>query len=187
MELNELSPVLKGRRLTKVKFLLGVFVGCMAIALSSCTISYKFNGSSIDYSKTKTISIVDFPNTAELIYPPLAQTFSESLRDAYTKQTRLQLVKKGGDMQLEGEIVGYVLTPMAISADTYSSETKLTITVNVRFTNNKNPEESFSDKKYTAYQTFDSSRRLDDVQEELMKTMVNDIVDNIYNDTVAKW
>jgi hypothetical protein len=151
-----------------------------------CTISYKFNGSSIDYTKTKTLSIADFPNTAELIYPPLAQAFSETLRDTYTKQTRLQLLKKGGDMHLEGEIVGYQLTPMAISADSYSAETKLTMTIKVRFSINKNPQDDF-DKSYTAFQTFDSSRLLSDVQEELMKIMVTEIADNIYNDTVAKW
>lgn len=186
MELNRFCAISKKMRLRKLHFLLWVLAVCMSVAFVSCSISYKFNGSSIDYTKTKTISISDFPNTAELIYPPLAQAFSESLRDAYTKQTRLQVIKKGGDMHLEGEIVGYLLTPMAISADTYSSETKLTMTVNVRFVNNKNPDDDF-EKKYTAYQTFDSSRRLDDVQEELMKTMLADIVDNIYNDTVAKW
>ena len=173
--------------LSKLKVINLFFAFTLIIVLSSCTISYKFNGSSIDYSKTKSISISDFPNVAELVYPPLASEFSESLRDAYTKQTRLQLLKKGGDMHLEGEIVGYQLTPLAISADSYSSQTKLTMTVNVRFTNNKNPEEDFSDKKYSAYQTFDSSRMLSDVQDELMKTMIADIVDNIYNDTVAKW
>jgi hypothetical protein len=170
-------------RLVDTNFLMLLVV---TLILSSCSISYKFNGSSVDYSKTKTISIVDFPNTAELIYPPLAQEFTESLRDAYTKQTRLQILKKGGDMHLEGEIIGYQLTPMAISADTYSAETKLTLTVNVRFSNNKNPQEDF-EKKYSAYQTFDSTRMLTDVQDELMKTMIADIVDNIYNDTVAKW
>ena len=159
----------------------------MTLIFTSCSISYKFNGSLVDYSKTKSISIADFPNSAELIYPPLAQEFTESLRDAYTKQTRLQVLKKGGDMHLEGEIVGYQLTPMAISADTYSAETKLTLTVNVRFYNNKNPVDDFENKKYTAYQTFNSSRMLTDVQDELMKTMVADIVDNIYNDTVGKW
>jgi hypothetical protein len=186
MELNKQNYMRKKLKFYKLKIALMLIISVVALALVSCTISYKFNGSSIDYSKTKTISISDFPNTAELIYPPLAQAFGESLRDAYTKQTRLQIIKKGGDMHLEGEIVGYQLTPMAISSDTYSSETKLTMTVNVRFTNNKNPDDDF-EKKYTAYQTFDSSRRLDDVQEELMKTMVADIVDNIYNDTVAKW
>ena len=186
MELNKIRIIRKVKKVNKIKLAMWLVVSVISFSLVSCSISYKFNGSSIDYTKTKTISISDFPNTAELIYPPLAQTFSESLRDAYTKQTRLQIMKKGGDMHLEGAIVGYQLTPMAISADTYSSQTKLTMTVDVRFSNNKNPDDDY-EKKYTAYQTFESSRRLDDVQEELMKIMVADIVDNIYNDTVAKW
>lgn len=153
---------------------------------SSCTISYKFNGSSIDYTKTKTISIADFPNNAELIYPPFSQEFNETLRDTYAKQTRLQLMKKGGNLNIEGEIVGYALTPMAISADSYSSETKLTVTIAVRFTNVNNPDDDF-EKKYTSYQIFKSTRLLSEVQDELMKVMVLEISENIYNDTVAKW
>jgi len=156
------------------------------LSLVSCKISYKFNGSSIDYTKTKTISISDFPNTAELVFQPLSQEFSEALRDSYTKQTRLQLLKRGGDLHLEGEIVGYQLTPLAISADSYASQTKLTLTIKVRFTNSKNPEEDF-EKSYSTFQTFDSSLILTSVQDALMKQMIADIVDNIYNDTVAKW
>ena len=158
----------------------------ISLLLVSCSVSYKFNGSSIDYSKTKTISIFDFPNTAELVYPPLSQQFSEALRDSYTKQTRLQILKKEGDLHLEGEIVGYQLTPLAISADSYASQTKLTLTIKVRFTNYKNPEEDF-DKSYSAFQTFDSNQILTAVQDALVKQMITDIVDNIYNDTVAKW
>ena len=172
-------------KLTKFKLIL---VTCFsAFLLASCSISYKFNGSSIDYTKTRSISISDFPNTAELVYPPLSQVFSEKLRDSYTRQTRLQVISKGGDLHLEGEIVGYQLTPMAISADSYSSQTKLTLTIKVRFSNNKNPQEDF-EKTYSAFQTFDSNNNtLNTVQDELIKTMVTDIVDNIYNDTVAKW
>ncbi len=183
MELNKKTIVkwLVYAKLIKLLIVLAIFV-----FFQSCTISYKFNGASIDYTKTKSISIVDFPNTAELIYPPLAQEFTETLRDTYSKQTRLQLLKRGGDMNIEGEIIGYQLTPMAISADSYSAETKLTMTVKVRFTNNKNPEEDF-EKSYIAYQTFDSSRMLSEVQDELMKTMVKEIAENIYNDTVARW
>lgn len=166
-----------------LKFL---FASVISLMLVSCSISYKFNGSSIDYTKTKTISIFDFPNTAELVYPPLSQQFSEALRDSYTKQTRLQLLKKEGDLHLEGEIVGYQLTPLAISADSYASQTKLTLTIKVRFTNYKNPEEDF-EKSYTAFQTFDSNLILNSVQDALIKQMIIDIVDNIYNDTVAKW
>ena len=158
----------------------------MSLLLVSCSVSYKFNGSSIDYTKTKTISISDFPNMAELVYPPLSQQFSEALRDSYTKQTRLQILKKEGDLHLEGEIVGYQLTPLAISADSYASQTKLTLTIKVRFTNYKNPEEDF-EKSYTAFQTFDSNQILNNVQDALVKQMITDIVDNIYNDTVAKW
>ncbi|MEI7501957.1 MAG: LptE family protein [Paludibacter sp.] len=171
---------------TKLNIFVFSMITFILLISNSCTISYKFNGSSIDYSKTKSISISDFPNTAELIYPPLSQEFTETLRDSYSKQTRLQLLKKGGDMHLEGEIVGYQLTPMAISADSYSSETKLTITIKVRFSNSKNPEDDF-EKSYSAFQNFDSNRMLTDVQDELMKIMVAEIADNIYNDTVAKW
>lgn len=158
----------------------------VAFVLVSCSISYKFNGSSIDYTKTKTISIADFPNTAELVFPPLSQVFGEALRDSYTKQTRLQQLKKGGDLHLEGEIVGYQLTPMGVGADSYASQTKLTLTIKVRFSNNKNPEDDF-EKTYSAFQTFDSNKMLTDVQDELVKIMTAEIVDNIYNDTVAKW
>ena len=147
--------------LSKLKLILVLcFVG---FSMTSCLISYKFNGSSIDYTKTRTISISDFPNTAELVYPPLSQQFSETLRDIYIRQTRLQQIKKGGDLHIEGEIVGYQLTPMAISADSYSSQTKLTMTIKVRFSNNKNPQDDF-EKTYSTFQNFDSSKMLTDVQ-----------------------
>lgn len=152
----------------------------------SCTVSYKFNGASIDYSKTRSISITDFTNIAELVYAPLAQEFSERLRDTYAKQTRLQLLKRGGDLHLEGEITGYQLTPLAISADTYASQTKLTVTINVRFSNTKNPDEDF-EKSYSAFRNFDSNTLLTTIQDELLKLIIEDITDNIYNDTVAKW
>ena len=97
--------------------------------MNSCTISYKFNGASIDYSTTKTISIADFPNVAALVYAPLSNNLSDGIRDLFQRQTRLEQVKRGGNLELEGEITGYTLTPMAVSADSYAAETKLTITV----------------------------------------------------------
>lgn len=163
----------------------GILLLCVVL-LNACTISYKFNGASIDYSTTKTISIADFPNMAALVHPPLSNNLSDGIRDIFQRQTRLEQVRRGGNLELEGEITGYTLTPMAVAADSYASETKLTITVKVRFTNNVAPEESF-EKTYTAYQTFDSSQMLVDVQDELCTTMITEIADQIYNDTVAKW
>jgi hypothetical protein len=160
---------------------------CLAVMLSTgCTVSYRFNGASIDYSATRTISIADFPNRAALVYPPLSSSLSEAIRDQYSRQTRLEILPQGGSLELEGEITGYSLSPMAVAADSYASATKLTLTVHVRFTNNVVPEESF-DKTYTAYQTFDASRQLNDVQEELCNTMITEIAESIFNDTVAKW
>ena len=154
--------------------------------LQGCAISYKFNGASIDYQTTKSIAIADFPNQAALVYPPLSSNLTEALRDIYSRQTRLEVTRKGGDLELEGEITGYQLTAMAISADSYAAETKLTITVRVRFTNNNAPEDDF-EKTYSAYQTFDSNKLLTDVQDELCAVMVQEIAESIYNDTVARW
>ena len=158
----------------------------LLILYSSCSISYKFNGANINYQTTHSISIADFPNNAPMVNPTLSNNLSEGIRDIYQRQTRLQILRKGGDMELEGEIVGYDITQGAISTDSYASESKLTIRVSVHFTNNINPEESF-DKTYTAYQTFDASRLLTDVQDELCAVMITEIAENIYNDTVARW
>ena len=148
--------------------------------------SFKFNGANINYETTKSISIADFPNNAPMVNPQLSNALSEGIRDLYQRQTRLQILSKGGDLELEGEIVGYDITQGAISANSYASESKLTIRVSVHFTNNIYPEESF-DKTYSAWQTFDASRLLSDVQDELCSIIITEIAENIYNDTVAKW
>ena len=156
------------------------------ILLSSCSISYKFNGANINYQTTRSISVADFPNNAAMVNPTLSNNLSEGIRDLYQRQTRLEVLRKGGDLELEGEITGYDISQGAIAADSYASESKLTITVMVHFTNNINPEESF-DKSFSAYQTFDSSRLLTDVQDELCNIIIKEIAENIYNETVAKW
>jgi len=169
------------------RLLLNTFIVCSLIILCcSCKINMTFNGASIDYTKTHSISISDFPNHAPLVNPTLSNNLTEGIRDIFTRQTRLTVQRQSGDLELEGEIVGYQLTPMAISADSYSAETKLTVTVKVVFTNNVNPEESF-EKSYSAFQTFDSNLLLTDVQDELCETIITEIAENIYNDTVAKW
>jgi len=171
-------------RLSKAIIISGSLL--ISLVLAGCAISYKFNGASIDYATTKTISIADFPNMAPMVYSPLSQQLSEEIRDLFARQTRLEILRKGGQLELEGEITGYSIAAMSISSDSYAAETKLTITVKVRFTNNIEPSESF-EKTYTAYQTFDSNKLLTDVQDELCSIMVTEIAESIYNDTVAKW
>lgn len=158
----------------------------LGLILTACTISYKFNGASIDYTKVKTITIKDFPNQAPLVYPPLSQVFTEGLKDIYTRQTRLSLVNNNGDLELEGEITGYELTPMAVKEDAYASQTKLTITVRVRYSNRVKPEDDF-EQSFSAYREFPADQMLQSVQDPLCKEMVKEIADQIYNATVANW
>ncbi|MDR1344417.1 MAG: LPS assembly lipoprotein LptE [Tannerellaceae bacterium] len=158
----------------------------LAMSYTGCKISYSFSGASVDYTVTKTISISDFPNQAPLVYPPLSQNFTESLKDQYISRTKLQMVSNNGDLDLEGEITGYDMAPMAIREDNYSSMTKLTMVVRVRFANRADPDKDF-EQSFSAYREFDSNRMLQDVQDELNEELVKEIVDQIYNSTVADW
>ena len=171
--------------LSKCIFLAGVYL-CFFLSLTGCSVSFKMNGANINYQTTHSVSVADFPNNAPLVNPTLSNNLSEAIRDLFARQTRLQVLRKGGDLEIEGTIIGYDLTQGAISVDSYASESKLTIRVQVHFTNNVNPEESF-DKTYVAYQTFDASRMLTEVQDELCEVIITEIAESIYNDTVAKW
>lgn len=158
----------------------------ICLFLPSCSISFKMNGANINYQTTHSISVADFPNNAAMVNPTLSSALTEGIRDQYQRQTRLTVLQKGGDLELEGEIVGYDISQGAIGTDSYATESRLTIRVTVHFTNNVNPEESF-DKTYSVYQTFDANRLLSEVQDELCSAMIQDLAENIYNDTVARW
>lgn len=158
----------------------------LSVIILSCTISYKFNGASIDYNVTKTISIANFPIRASLVYPPLAAVFNDALQDIYTRQTRLSIVQRNGDLQVEGEITGYSLSPQAVKADAYASQTRLTITVRVKYTDTKNPKFNI-DQTFSAYRDFDSSLMLTQVQDELISEISAELAELIFNATVANW
>ena len=159
----------------------------IAVAFSSCTISYKFNGSALDYNIYKTISISDFPIRAALVYPPLQQTFENKLLNMVTRQTRLQ-VNEGGntDLRMEGEITGYNLSPQAVTENAYASQTRLTITVRVKYTNTKEPGQDV-DQSFSAYRDFSSTELLTDVQDELCNQISDELVDLIFNATLGNW
>lgn len=163
------------------------FFAILLLALTSCTISYKFNGASINYNLIKTISISDFPIRAALVYPPLEEVFTNSLKDSYTRQTSLQLIDANGDLQIEGEITGYDITPQAVGTDAYATMTRLTISVKVTFVNTKESQYDFENRTFSAYQDFSSDRMLTDVQDELIAVITEELVELIFNATVANW
>jgi hypothetical protein len=161
---------------------------CLAatVLLAACSVSYKFNGASIDYSKTKTIQIAEFPIRSSYVWGPMAPMFNNELRDQFSAHTRLIQVKRNGDLKIEGEITQYQQRNKSVSAEGYSSLTELSMTVNVRFTNNVKHSEDF-ERTFTATHSYETTHTLNEVQEELVTQMCKDLCDQIFNATVANW
>ena len=163
-----------------------VLIVLATLLISACTISYRFNGASIDYTTTKTIQIDNFPIRSAYVWGPMQSIFQNRLTDIFANQTKLRQVKKNGDLQLAGEIVAFDQYNKGISSDGYSSLVQLKMTVNVRFVNNTKHTEDF-ERQFTATSEYDASQQLTAVQEELVTQMVKDITDQIFNATVANW
>ena len=168
------------------KLLKCTMLAALAMIIMACSVSYKFNGSSIDYTKTKTIQIAEFPIRASYVWAPMGSMFNNALKDEFTTHTKLEQVKRNGDLKIEGEITRYEQRNKAVSSEGYSAMTELSITVNVRFTNNTNHAEDF-EQQFTAQQSYESTLSLNSVQDELVNKMIKDIVEQIFNATVANW
>ncbi|MEX1382138.1 LptE family protein [Lutibacter sp.] len=155
------------------------------ITIQSCGI-YSFTGTNIN-PDVKTVQIDYFPNEAILVEPSLSQVFTTQLRDLFDTQTNLTSVSSGGDLQFEGEITGYKINPMTATAQQTAAQNRLTITVNVRFFNNKNEDDNF-EKNFSHYYDYDANAQLigsalDDAFDEIIERIAQDI----FNASVAKW
>ena len=169
-------------RLLRVLFV----AAAVMLAVPSCRISYKFNGSALDYTVDKTVHVSEFPIRAALVYPPLQQTFENELLDYIARNTRLQVVDGASDLQIEGEITGYSLSPQAVTENAYASQTRLTISVRVKYTDNKQENKDI-DQTFSAYRDFDSSLMLNDVQDDLCQQISKELVELIFNATLGDW
>lgn len=158
----------------------------IAVIMGGCIPSYKLNGSAIDYNVYKTVSVSDFPIRAALVYPPLQQTFENELLDYISRNTRLRTTDGPSDLQIEGEITGYNLTPQAVTEDAYASQTRLTITVRVKYTDNRNDKNDI-DQTFSAYRDFDATLMLTDVQDDLCQQISKELVELIFNSTLGNW
>ena len=98
----------------------------------------------------------------------------------------MKVLKRDGDLQLSGEIVEYSQTNKSVGSDGYSTQVQLKIVVNVRFVNTKNHDKDF-EQRFSATAEYDSAKQLSAVQEELVQEIIDDIVDQIFNATVADW
>ena len=154
------------------------------MSLAACGI-YKFNDTSIA-PDVHTISVYNIENRAMKVNPMLSNTLTVALQDKYRKLTKLEMLEDGGDLEVSGYITSYEVTPTAVTSEEVAAQNRLTITVKITFKNNKHPEEDF-DASFAAFQDFDSTISLDAVEAQLVDEIVEILVEDIFNRTVANW
>lgn len=152
--------------------------------VTSCGI-YSFTGTSIQ-PDVKSITINFFEYTAPTVNPTLSNDLSEAIRTQFRKMTRLEQVDMDGDLEISGTITGYDVRASAVTANEVAAQNRLTITINVEFQNRKYPEDDFT-KSFSGYADYDSMQSLDAVQSTLCQEIIEKLVDDIFNATVANW
>ena len=155
------------------------------VSFMGCKVNYSTSGASIT-EEMKTISVQYFPNRADIVNPALSSEFTESLKDKFISQTKLEMISDGGDLNFEGEISQYSTKPAAIRGDETASLTRLTINIKVVFTNEKDPDKNF-ESSFSHYEDFDASQSLDQVEGELVPQILEKIIEDIFNRAVVNW
>lgn len=164
-------------------FIVSIFIG---LIFTACRISYSLTGGTLS-PKVKTFSVQFFQNRAPLVNPNLSNQFTEALKEKFRSQTTLDEIVDGeGHLNFEGEIIGYSTKALDIKAGEIAATNRLTVTIKVRFTNEIESENDF-DKSFSAFQDFDSTKQLSDVEAELLENILEQIVDDIYNEAVVNW
>jgi hypothetical protein len=167
-------------KMNKLKYLMLLFIPIF----SSCGI-YSFNQSYLS-PDVKTVSIEYFPNMALLVNPTLSNTFTEALKDMFTRQTRLTQVESDGHLQFSGEIRDYAITPTAITGDEVASLNRLTIRVKVKYVNQTDETQNF-EKDFSAYSDFPGEASIEQYQSQLVEEITKTLVENIFNASVGNW
>ena len=161
-----------------------IFFLSLLFILNGCGI-YSPTGANIS-ADTKTISIQYFPNNAPLRQPMLSQVFTQALRDKFASQTTLNQVSTNGDLSLSGEITGYSISYTAVTANQKAAQNRLTITIKVKFVNIKDDKQSF-ESNFSRYADYDSQKNLSEVESALIKTLSEQLVEDIFNKAVVNW
>lgn len=154
-----------------------VFAGCGI---------YSFSGTSIQ-PDVNTITIDFFENRAPKINPALSNDLTEAMRNQFRRMTRLEQVDVDGDLEISGEITGYDVTATAITAGEVAAQNRLSVSVKVTFENRKHPEDNFENKSFSAYSDYDSTNSLDSVESTLCAEIIDKIVEDVFNASVAQW
>lgn len=170
-----------------VKYIFRVMIPVVcAVLCQSCGI-YSFSGTSIQ-PDIKSFTIEYMQYKALRVNPSLSNDLTEALTDQFRRFTRLEQVDSDGDLVISGEITGYDVKAMAVTANEVAAQNRLTVTVKIYFVNNKYPDEDFDEgKSFSAYADFDSTQLLDSVESTLCEEIIDKLVEDIFNATVANW
>ena len=152
--------------------------------LVSCNVKYNFTGTG--KINAKTFQVNYFQNNAEIVEVGIERTFTQKLQNAIQNQTNLDLVPSGGDLLYEGEIVEYRITPMASNANQQSSQNRMTITINVRYSS-KNSEDDNFEKRFSFFHDYDANLLPSAVLNEALEIIYERITLDIFNESLAKW
>ena len=154
------------------------------LCVTSCGI-YTFSGTSIQ-PDVKSVTINYFEYKALRVNPSLSNDLTEALKDKFKKMTRLEQVDMDGDLEIVGEVTGYDTRATAVTAQEEAAKNRLTVSVKISFTNRLYPEEDF-EKSFSAYADYDSMQSLDAVEGTLCEEIIEQLVEDILNATVANW
>jgi hypothetical protein len=134
----------------------------------------------------KTFNVKYFQKTSALGPSLLSQTLTEKLKDKFLSQTTLKLADKEPDLIFEGSITNYVVTPLAIQANETAARNRLTITINVKFTNTKDDKQNF-ETSFSRFADYSSSQSLSAVESSLIEDIDNQLVDDVFNKAFINW
>lgn len=157
----------------------------LPVLLPGCKVSYSFTGANVS-ADVKTFSVYYFPNRARLVNPTLSTDFTEKLKEKLMKQTSLKEETENGDLVYEGQITDYEVRPMAIQKEDMAAQNRLTVSVRLKYTNNKDHTQDF-DRTFSAYEDFSSAMSLNDVESSIVPEILEKLMDDIFNATIANW
>jgi hypothetical protein len=155
------------------------------LCFSICSCLYKFNGISIP-AEINTYYVENFNNKAINAPVSVDIEFTEALRTKIRNESKLKLKDVDPDITFEGEIVRYDVTAVAPQEGNTVALNKLEISVQVRYTNNRNEKDKYS-RIFTFFRTFPGDQDLQSVQASLNKDIYNQLTERIFNDTFTTW
>ncbi len=163
-----------------------VLLIAVAMLFSACKVSVSLTGSSVDPRAT-TAYIGTFKNNAPLVNPSLSQDFTFAVKTIVQNQTSLTIINnKNADYILEGEITNYRIAPVAIQGNDVAAMNRLTITVNVRFTNKYDENQSF-EQSFSRYVDYNSSQTLSSIESSLVEEINAALTEDIFNKAFVNW